>query len=48
MGTSNVRSMTFFKSNERHSRKTAFSVIVYSLKFKYFSVYDVYFYRLMN
>ena len=35
--------MTFFKSNARHSRKTAFSVIVYSLSFKYSSVCDMYF-----
>ena len=43
----NVRSMTLF-INARHSQKTAFSVTVYSLNFKYFSQYDVYFYRLMN
>ena len=42
-GYLNVRSMTFFKSNARHSRKTAFSVIVYSLSFKYSSVCDMYF-----
>ena len=40
----NVRSITFFKSNARHSRKTAFSVIVYSLNFKR----DMDFYGLMN
>ena len=43
-----TESMAFFKRNARHSRKTAFGVIVYSLNFKYFSVHVVCFYRLMN
>ena len=38
LGLFNVRSMTLFKSNAQHSQKTAFSVIVYSLNLKYFSV----------
>ena len=31
------------QSRGRHARKTAFSVIVYSLSFKYSSVCDMYF-----
>ena len=40
-------STTFFESNARYSRKTAFSVIAYSLYFRHFNIRYVYLW-LMN